>query len=179
MKPKVFVARPIQQAAIDHVAKHCDVRVHSEDAPMTAAQLADAITDMDGLMSVGGNINEELLAHAPKLRVVANIGAGYDSIDVAACTRRRIVVSNTPDVLTESTADMAFGLLLAVSRHLTRRRPLRSRRLLAIRTLESAMGNGDLRQDIGPLWFRTHWSSHGEARPRFLHANSVPHSPSS
>jgi lactate dehydrogenase-like 2-hydroxyacid dehydrogenase len=118
MKPKVFIARPIQQTVIDEVAKYCEVRVHSEDAPMTAAQLADAIADMDGLMSVGGNINEGLLAHAPKLCVVANIGAGYDTIDVAACTRRRIVVSNTPDVLTESTADMAFGLLLAVSRHL-------------------------------------------------------------
>src|ERR1700690_2716322 len=118
MKPKVFVARPIQQAAIDHVAKHCNVRVHTEDAPMSPAKLADAITDMDGLMSGGGNINEELLAHAPRLRVGANIGAGYDSIDVAACPRRRIMVSNTPDVLTESTADMTFGLLLAVSRHL-------------------------------------------------------------
>jgi lactate dehydrogenase-like 2-hydroxyacid dehydrogenase len=118
MKPKVFIARPIQQIAIDRVAQHCDVYVHGEDAPMTAAQLAHAVADMDGLMSVGGNINEELLAQAPKLRVVANVGAGYDTIDVAACSRRRILVSNTPDVLTESTADMAFALLLTVSRHL-------------------------------------------------------------
>ena len=118
MRPKVFIARPIQQIAIDQVAQHCDVYVHGEDAPMTAVQLAHAVTDMDGLMSVGGNINDELLAQAPKLRVVANIGAGYDTIDVAACSRRRILVSNTPDVLTESTADMAFALLLAVSRHL-------------------------------------------------------------
>jgi glyoxylate reductase len=118
MRPKVFIARPIQQIAIDRVAQHCDVNVHTEDAPMTAAQLAHAVADMDGLMSVGGNINEDLLAHAPKLRVVANIGAGYDTIDVAACSRQRILVSNTPDVLTESTADMAFALLLGVSRHL-------------------------------------------------------------
>jgi glyoxylate reductase len=118
MKPKVFIARPIQQTAIDHVAQHCEVRVHQEDAPMSAGQLAEAVANMDGLMSVGGNINEELLARAPKLRVIANIGAGYDSIDVAACSRRNILVSNTPDVLTESTADMAFALLLGVSRHL-------------------------------------------------------------
>src|ERR1700722_17808602 len=118
MRPKVFIARPIQQLAIDRVAQDCDVNVHAEDAPMTAAELAHAVADMDGLMSVGGNINEDLLAQAPNLRVVANIGAGYDTIDVAACSRRRILVSNTPDVLTESTADMAFALLLAVSRHL-------------------------------------------------------------
>ena len=118
MRPRVFIARPIQQIAIDRVAQQCEVRVHTEDAPMTAAQLAEAVSDVDGLMSVGGNINEELLAHAPKLRVIANIGAGYDTIDVAACSRRRILVSNTPDVLTESTADMAFALMLGVSRHL-------------------------------------------------------------
>jgi lactate dehydrogenase-like 2-hydroxyacid dehydrogenase len=118
MRPKVFIARPIQQVAIDQVAQHCDVYVHGEDAPMSAAQLAHAVADMDGLLSVGGNINEDLLAQAPRLRVVANIGAGYDTIDVAACSRRRILVSNTPDVLTESTADMAFALLLAASRHL-------------------------------------------------------------
>ncbi len=118
MKPKVFIARPIQQIVVDQVARSCDVRVHPEDAPMSAAQLAEAIADVDGLMSVGGNIDEDLLSRAPKLRVIANIGAGYDTIDVAACSRRRIVVSNTPDVLTESTADMAFALLLAVSRHL-------------------------------------------------------------
>jgi glyoxylate reductase len=118
MRPRVFIARPIQQIAIERVAQQCEVQVHTEDAPMSAAQLGQAVSDMDGLMSVGGNINEELLVHAHKLRVVANIGAGYDTIDVAACSRRRILVSNTPDVLTESTADMAFALLLGVSRHL-------------------------------------------------------------
>ena len=61
-------------------------------------------------------MNEEVLARAPQLRVVANCGAGYDHIDVAACTRRGIVVTNTPDVVSDSTADMAFALLLAVAR---------------------------------------------------------------
>ncbi len=118
VKPKVFVARPIQQSVIDRVAERCEVRVHAADAPMSAAELGKAIADVDGLMSVGGNINEELLAGAPRLRMIANIGAGYDTIDVTACSRRKILVSNTPDVLTESTADMAFALLLGASRHL-------------------------------------------------------------
>ena len=118
VKPKVFVARPIQQSVIDRVAERCEVRVHAADAPMSATELGKAIADVDGLMSVGGNINEELLAGAPRLRMIANIGAGYDTIDVTACSRRKILVSNTPDVLTESTADMAFALLLGASRHL-------------------------------------------------------------
>jgi lactate dehydrogenase-like 2-hydroxyacid dehydrogenase len=118
MKPRVFIARPIQQMVIDQVARRCDVKVHPDDAPMTLSAMKDALADMDGLISVGGNITEEVLASAPRLRVVANIGAGYDTIDVAACTRRRVAVTNTPDVLTESTADFAFAMMLAVSRHL-------------------------------------------------------------
>lgn len=67
-------------------------------------------------MVSGGKINEELLARAPRLRAVATVGVGYDNIDVAACTRRRILVTNTPGVVTESTADLAFALLMAVAR---------------------------------------------------------------
>ncbi len=118
MAPRVFIARPIQRAVIEHIAQFCDVTVHQEDAPIDTATFAEAIAEVDGLMSVGGNVNEDLLRRASKLRIIANIGAGYDTIDVAACTRRRIAVSNTPDVLTESTADFAFALLLAISRHI-------------------------------------------------------------
>ena len=118
MRKRVFVARPIQPSVVERVSRSCDVEVHPADEPMTAAQFADSIAHCDGVISVGGNVSEETLAHAPKLRVVANIGAGYDTIDVAACTKRRIAVTNTPDVLTESTADFAFALLLAVSRRL-------------------------------------------------------------
>ena len=118
MRSRVFVARPIQPSVVERVAQLCDVEVHPVDAPMTAGQFAQAIAQMDGVISVGGNVSEEALTRAPKLRVVANIGAGYDTIDVAACTKRRIAVTNTPDVLTESTADFAFALLLAVSRRL-------------------------------------------------------------
>lgn len=118
MRSRVFVARPIQRSVVERVAQSCDVEVHTVDGPMAAGQFAQAIAQMDGVISVGGNVSEEVLGQANKLRVVANIGAGYDTIDVAACTKRRIAVTNTPDVLTESTADFAFALLLAVSRRL-------------------------------------------------------------
>ncbi len=118
MKPRVFIARPIQQEVINEIAQSCQVEVHPNDAPMNAQELGAAIANKDGLVSVGGNISDEVLARAPKLRMVANIGAGYDTIDLVACCRRGIMVSNTPDVLTESTADFAFALMLGVSRHL-------------------------------------------------------------
>lgn len=116
MKPTVLITRPIQKAAIDEVAKHCEVRVHAIDEPMSPKVLANAMRDVDAVMPCGLKVSREAIEGATKVRVVANIGAGYDNIDVEACTRRRILVTNTPDVLTESTADLAFALTLAVAR---------------------------------------------------------------
>jgi len=116
MKPTVLITRPVPQAAIDEVSKHCEVRIHSIDEPMSPELLANAMREVDAVMPCGLRVGKEAIDGASKLRVVANIGAGYDNIDVDACTRRRILVTNTPDVLTESTADLAFALLLAVAR---------------------------------------------------------------
>ena len=116
MKPKVFVTRPLPAAALERLASQCMVAVHPADDALPPAQLGDACRDAEGLLVVGGRVNEEALKHAPRLRVVANCGVGYDNIDVAACTARRIVVTNTPGVLTDTTADLAFALLMAVAR---------------------------------------------------------------
>src|ERR1700733_9887669 len=116
MKPKVLITRPVQQAAIDEVATQCEVLVHSIDEPMPAQVLAKAIREVEAIMPCGLRVGQEALENASKLRVVANIGGGYDNIDVVACTRRRILVTNTPDVLTEATADLAFALTLAAAR---------------------------------------------------------------
>jgi lactate dehydrogenase-like 2-hydroxyacid dehydrogenase len=116
IKPKVLITRPVQQAAIDEVAKHCQVQVYLADEPMPPEVLAKAMADVDAVMPCGLRVGREAIDGASKLRVVANIGAGYDNIDVEACTRRRILVTNTPDVLTEATADVAFALTLAAAR---------------------------------------------------------------
>jgi lactate dehydrogenase-like 2-hydroxyacid dehydrogenase len=89
-----------------------------EDAPLDPAQLAESCRDIEGLMATGVRVSEDVVAQAPRLRAVANVGVGYDNIDVAACTRRGIPVTNTPDVLTETTADLAFALLMAAPRRL-------------------------------------------------------------
>jgi len=116
MKPKVFITRPIQQLAIDRIAERCVVRVHSEDEAIDIQELTEKIRDVDGLMPIGVRVPAEAIAAASNLRIVANVGAGYDNVDVEACTRRGILVTNTPDVVTEATADMAFALMLSTAR---------------------------------------------------------------
>lgn len=118
MKPKVFVTRPLPPAVAELVANKCDMSVHPEDGPMNPEQLAEACREVEGLLVVGAAIGEKVLRQASKLKIVANCGVGYDHIDVAACTARGIVVTNTPGVLTDTTADLAFALLMAAARRI-------------------------------------------------------------
>jgi lactate dehydrogenase-like 2-hydroxyacid dehydrogenase len=112
----IFVTRPIPDQAIGRLAGHGTVQVHPLDAALKPAQLAEACREATGLLCVGVRVNEEVLSQARNLKVVANCGVGYDNIDVAACTRRGIIVTNTPGVLTDATADLAFALLLVTAR---------------------------------------------------------------
>jgi len=116
--PKVYITRPLPTKAVERLAARCDVKMRPEDAPLDPAQLAESCRDIEGLMATGVRVSEDVVAQAPRLRAVANVGVGYDNIDVAACTRRGIPVTNTPDVLTETTADLAFALLMAAPRRL-------------------------------------------------------------
>lgn len=115
-KPKVFVTRPLPAATLELLASRCEVHLYPEDTALEPAELGEHCRDAEGLLVVGVRVNAEVLRQAPSLKVVANCGVGYDNIDVAACTARRIVVTNTPDVLTDTTADLAFALLMAVAR---------------------------------------------------------------
>jgi D-3-phosphoglycerate dehydrogenase len=92
--------------------------MNPEDAPMAPNRVAEACHEVEGLVASGARVTQEVLEQAPRLRVIANVGVGYDNIDVPACTQRRILVTNTPDVLTETTADLTFALLMAVARRL-------------------------------------------------------------
>lgn len=92
-----------------------------ESGNFARPDLLDAVADADGLISLlSFAIDAELLARAPRLRVIANFAVGYDNVDVPAATARGIPVTNTPDVLTEATADFTFALLLATARHIVR-----------------------------------------------------------
>lgn len=118
-RPKVFITRKIPQKALDMIASECLMTVNPHDRELSRAELAEAGRDIEGLLCLlTDTIDEELLAGMPALKIIANFAVGYDNIDIGACTKRNIAVSNTPGVLTETTADMAWTLLLAVARRL-------------------------------------------------------------
>jgi lactate dehydrogenase-like 2-hydroxyacid dehydrogenase len=104
--------------AVERIEARCEVTMHPEDTQLPAAQLIESCRDVEGLLASGVAVTEELLEQAPHLRVVSNLGVGYDRIDVAACTRHRVLVTNTPGVVTGATADLSFALLMAVARRL-------------------------------------------------------------
>jgi glyoxylate reductase len=105
-------------SALDVLAQDYELEVRSQDAPMPPEQLGKALRDVEGLLLAGARVNEDVLKQAPKLRAISNAGVGYDNIDIAACSARRIPVTNTAGVLEDTTADLAFALLLAVARRI-------------------------------------------------------------
>lgn len=121
MKPKVYITRKIPDEALEIIAERCQYRIWDrEDEPVPRDVLEREVRDVEGLFSLlTERVDEQLLDSAPKLKVVANMAVGYDNVDVAACMRRGIVVTNTPGVLTETTADLAFALMLAAGRRAT------------------------------------------------------------
>jgi len=116
MNLKIFVTRPLPEQAIALLAAQADVEVYTQDSPIPREQLINACRDVDGLLVAGTRVTTEVLNAAPKLRAISTASVGYDNIDIAACTARRIPVTNAPGVLEETTADLTFALLLAVAR---------------------------------------------------------------
>lgn len=120
MKPKVLITREVFDETVDYLRAHCDVQDNQGDVPFDAAGLAARVRDMDGLMCcLTDKVDEPLLAGSTRLKAVANIAVGYNNIDVPACTKRGIQVTNTPGVLDDSTADLAWTLMLGAARRIT------------------------------------------------------------
>jgi glyoxylate reductase len=118
-KPRVFVTRKIAQEALDMIAAVADMEVWEGELPPPYEILVQKARDIDGLLSLlNDKIDADLIEAAPRLKVISNLAVGYDNIDVAAATDRGIVVGNTPGVLTETTADLTFALLLAAARRI-------------------------------------------------------------
>jgi lactate dehydrogenase-like 2-hydroxyacid dehydrogenase len=114
---RIAIARRIFPALVEQLQGEFDVRANQEDVSWSAAELLAVLRDADGvLLTPGERIDEALLAQCPRLKVVANIAVGYNNLDLAACTRHGVLATNTPDVLTEATADHAWALLLAAAR---------------------------------------------------------------
>ena len=118
--PKVFVARRLPDEGLDPIIESCDADVWDGELPPQRDELLARVAGCDGVLTLlTDRVDDEFLhAAGPQLRVVANYAVGYDNIDVPACRARGVVVGNTPGVLTETTADLAFALLMAAARRL-------------------------------------------------------------
>jgi glyoxylate reductase len=115
--PKVLSTRPLFEAARQILNASFDVEYWMEPDRISRPELLRRVKDKEALVCLlTERVNDELLSAAPKLRIVANVAVGFDNIDVPACTRRGIAVTNTPGVLDETTADFAWTLLMAVAR---------------------------------------------------------------
>jgi len=119
-RPRVFVSRIIPDAGLDPIAAACEMDLWREELPPPRDELLRRVAGRDGILTLlTDRVDDGLLdAAGPQLKVVSNYAVGFDNIDVAACARRGVAVGNTPGVLTETTADLAWALLMAAARRL-------------------------------------------------------------
>ncbi len=119
-KPKVFVTRIISERGLKIIDDFCNMEVWQDELPPGRAVLLEKVRGTEGIVSMlTDRIDDEVLqAAGDSLKVVSNHAVGFDNIDVAAATARRIPVGNTPDILTDATADFSFALMMAAGRRL-------------------------------------------------------------
>ena len=120
MKPAVLVCRAMFPDIIDRLREHFEVEINELDVVWTPAELIQHLQGKAGMFVVGTEpVDPALLAACPELRAVCSLAVGYNNIDVPACTARGVLVSNAPNVLTETTADFGFALMMAAARRIT------------------------------------------------------------
>lgn len=116
-RPLLYITRLLPQPVLDAIPPHYDVLCEPTDRPPTVEELRRGFHQADAVIStLTDRIEASLLCHTTKLQIIANYAVGYNNIDLSAATQRGIIVTNTPDVLTDATADLTWALLLAVSR---------------------------------------------------------------
>jgi len=120
MKPRILVTRENFPEVLEHLRARFEVEDNQADVPLSPEALRARLADKDGAFITGfDRIDGALLDACPKLKAVCNLAVGYNNIDLAACTARGVIATNTPEVLNETTADLAFALLMAAARRVT------------------------------------------------------------
>jgi len=118
-RPKVLLTRTLPAQGMDLLEGHCDLDVNREDRVMSREALKEKIKDKDGLICLlTDTIDAAIIARALRLKIIANYAVGFNNIDLVEASKRKIPVTNTPDVLTEATADLTFGLLISIARRI-------------------------------------------------------------
>ena len=120
MKPSILVARSIFPQVLTQLADHFEVTANQDDVAWTPAELTQQLQGKQGVLTMGSErIDAALLAACPDLKICANMMVGFNNFDLPAMTAAGVLATNTPDVLTETTADFGFALLLATARRIT------------------------------------------------------------
>lgn len=119
MRPKVLVTKRVYPEAIDCLRPHVEVEYNDSAMSYSSDELLEHLSDKNGAISqLTDKFSADVMDQCPNLKVIANVAVGFDNIDVQAATKRKIAVANTPDVLTNTTADFAFSLLMATARRI-------------------------------------------------------------
>jgi len=117
MKPKVYLTRKITPEALDMISEVAEIKLWTGELAIPCETLLEQVKDIDGLLCLlNDKVDAPIMDAAPRLKVISNCAVGYDNIDIAEATKRGILVGNTPGVLSETTADFAFALLMAAAR---------------------------------------------------------------
>jgi len=119
MKPRILVARAIFPETLEKLCAHFDVEDNQADELWSKPVFAARLVDKAGAFTTSQPVDAETLADASQLKICANMAVGYNNFDVAAMTARGVLGTNTPDVLTETTADFGFALMMAIARRMT------------------------------------------------------------
>jgi glyoxylate reductase len=116
-KPKIYVTRELPERGLNIIKKHFDTEVWPEYSPPPKKTIIEKASDVDALVSLlSDKIDAEVFDKAPKLKIVSQLAVGFDNIVIPEATKRGIYVTNTPEVLTDTTADFAWALLMALAR---------------------------------------------------------------
>ena len=119
-KPRILVARAVFPEVIERLTQHFEVESNQADVVWSKAELTERLRGKDGAFTTGSDrVDAEVLAACPQLKICANMAVGYNNFDLDAMTARGVLGTNTPDVLTETTADFGFALLMATARRIT------------------------------------------------------------
>jgi len=120
-KPKVYIPNYLPKEIVAYIEKYCTVETWKgeEDGELHKEELFKLLEDKEGAILTGMTIDDNLLSHAPKLKVVSNIAVGYNNFDLGAMKKRGVIGTNTPGVLDDSVADLVFSLLLASARRIS------------------------------------------------------------
>lgn len=117
MKEKVFVTRKIPRAGIDILEKECELKLNPRNRILTKQEIIEEVREIEGLLCLlTDTIDEEIIEESKNLKIISNYAVGYNNIDIEAATKKKIMVTNTPGVLTDTTADLTWALLMSVAR---------------------------------------------------------------